>query len=43
MAKTSKTQTKSTNANKNTGRAKPVVMRAGFTQTRRRYDNGGKA
>ena len=27
---------------RNTGRAKPVVTKAGPTRTRRRYDDGGK-
>lgn len=27
---------------KSTGRAKPVVTKAGPTRTRRRYDDGGK-
>lgn len=27
---------------KKTGRAKPLIPKAGVTKTRRRYDNGGK-
>jgi len=33
---------KSTTTTKSTGRAKPLVPKAGFTKTRRRYPDGGK-
>ena len=44
MAKTSsKSSSKSSSNAKTTGRAKPMIPKAGYTQTRRRYGEGGKA
>lgn len=33
---------KTNNKNNNSNRSKPMTPKAGFTQTRRRYQNGGK-
>lgn len=43
MAKSSKTSSKNSSTNRSTNRPKPVLAKAGYTQTRRRYGEGGKA
>ena len=40
---TNKTAVRPTANNKPNGRPKPMVPKAGYTQSRRRYGSGGKA
>ena len=44
MAKSSsKSTSKSSSSTKTSNRPKPMIPKAGYTQTRRRYGEGGKA
>lgn len=44
MAKSSsKSTSKSSSSSKTSGRPRPMITKAGYTQTRRRYGEGGKA
>lgn len=43
MKVNSKSNNKSSSNARSTGRPRPMVPKAGYTQTRRRYGEGGKA